>query len=204
MVNLAGKYANVISRNPIASAVAGGLGAAGLATLGNLLSGESQTEEGGRLGLEALGAGALGAVAGARVPALRQRAAKTLRGINAVSYEHPAAQAYRQKMPSSEVAGAEFVRDLLGAGVKVGADANEVRAQLKQNLRQQQKAVNLAGIPAGLAMAGGLGGMVGGGIANLAAGMGLPGMGIDPEGYSSNNTPSAQFGVKSLASTQYV
>jgi hypothetical protein len=51
------------------------------------------------------------------------------------------------------------------------------------------------------------------GVGGMAAGMGLgalgvpgfqQGMAIDPEGYSSNNTPSAQFGVKSLASTQYV
>jgi hypothetical protein len=43
--------------------------------------------------------------------------------------------------------------------------------------------------------------MLGGGISNIAGALGAP---IDPEGYSSNNTPSAQFGVKSLASTQYV
>jgi hypothetical protein len=38
--------------------------------------------------------------------------------------------------------------------------------------------------------------------------LGMPGfqqgMAIDPEGYSSNNTPGAQYGVKTVASTQYV
>ena len=59
MLNLAGKYANIVSKRPIASAIAGGLGAAGLATAGNILSGEAEQEGAARTGLEALGAGAL-------------------------------------------------------------------------------------------------------------------------------------------------
>jgi hypothetical protein len=61
-----------------------------------------------------------------------------------------------------------------------------------------------AGVPLAAGLAG-LGGVAAGAIPGA---LGVPGfqqgMAIDPEGYSSNNTPSAQFGVKSLASTQYV
>jgi hypothetical protein len=67
-----------------------------------------------------------------------------------------------------------------------------------------QEAAAAAGVPLAAGLAG-LGGVAAG--AGLGA-LGLPGfqqgMAIDPEGYSSNNTLSAQFGVKSLASTQYV
>jgi hypothetical protein len=205
VVKLAGKYANVISRNPIASAVAGGLGAAGLATLGNVLSGEAQTEQGGRLGLEAVGAGALGAVLGAQIPALRGKASQLYRNIGNVSLENPGAVARKAQMSPREIQQAEFMRDILNETVKTGVvSPQQMRDDIKTSLKRSQAGINAGVIPAGVLAAGALGGMTGGGIANLAAGMGLPGMGIDPEGYGSNNTPSAQFGVKSLASTQYV
>jgi hypothetical protein len=98
MMQLAGKYANLISRRPVASAVAGGLGAAGLATLGNIMSGESEQEGAPRLGLEALGAGALGAAVGAQIPGLRGKATKLYRDIGNVSLQNPGAVARKAQM----------------------------------------------------------------------------------------------------------
>jgi hypothetical protein len=205
MVKLAGKFANVVSKRPVASAVAGGLGAAGLATLGNALSGEAGTEEGGRLGLEAIGAGALGAVMGAQIPTLRGKATKLYRDIGNVSLQNPGAVARRAEMSPQDIKQAEFMRDLLNETVRTGAaQPQQLRDDIKTSLRRAQGAVNLGTIPAGLMTAGAVGGALGGGLANLAGSLGIPGMGIDPEGYSSNNTPGAQYGVKSVASTQYV
>jgi hypothetical protein len=63
MLNLAGKYASDIAasigRRPIPSALAGAALAGGLATAGNLVTGEAGREEPGRLAAEAIGAGAL-------------------------------------------------------------------------------------------------------------------------------------------------
>jgi hypothetical protein len=87
----------------------------------------------------------------------------------------------------------------------VGNIARTAALGLPASLEAGTKPVFAAGlVPASMALAG-LGGVAAG--AGLGA-LGVPGfqqgMAVDPEGYGSNNTPSAQFGVKSLASTQYV
>jgi len=203
MLNLAGKYANVISRNPVASAVAGGLGAAGLATLGNLVSAQAEEKAPGRLGLEALGAGALGAALGTQIPGLRGRAASAMRNIGAVSLQNPGAVARRAQMSPAEIQSAEFSRDLLNAAVRSGEDPAKLRSDLKTTARRGQAVINTAGIPLALTAAGGLGGMVGGGISNVAAGLGLPGFtqGVDPESYGSSNSEGARYKVPT---TQYM
>jgi len=202
MLNLAGKYANVISRNPVASAVAGGLGAAGLATLGNLVSGQATEEGPARLGLEALGAGALGAAVGTQIPGLRGKAAQAMRNIGNVSFENPGAVARRASMSPEAIKAAEFQRDLLNAAVREGADPATLRRDLKTSARRGQTAINVAGIPLAIVGAGALGGMAGGGIANTAAALGAPGlqqgMPIDPESYSSSNTSMARMGVPTM------
>ena len=202
MLNLAGKYANVISRNPAASAVAGGLGAAGLATLGNITSGEAEREGAGRLGLEALGAGALGAALGTQIPGLRGRAASAMRNIGAVSLQNPGATARRAKMSPSEIQSAEFARDLLNAAVRSGEDPAKLRNDLKTSARRGQAIINTAGIPLALTAAGGLGGMVGGGAANLGSALGVPGlqaqMPLDPESYGSSNSPGARYKASTM------
>ena len=67
-----------------------------------------------------------------------------------------------------------------------------------------REAAAIAGVPIAAGLAG-LGGVAAGAIPGA---LGMPGfqqgMAIDPEGYSSNNTPGAQYGVKTVASTQYV
>ena len=205
MLNLAGKYANVISRNPITSAMAGGLGTAGLATLGNVVSGEAQDEGPGRLGLEALGAGALGTALGAKVPGLRGRAAQMMRDVGAVSLQNPGAAARREKMSPSRLRQAEFARDILNTAVRQGADPATLRNDLKESARRSQALINTAAIPIGLTMAGGAGGMVGGGVGNVGQLLGIPGLqqntamqGIDPESYTSSNMPGARQSISTL------
>jgi hypothetical protein len=195
MLNLAGKYVNVISRNPVASAVAGGLGAAGLATVGNLVSGQAQEEAPGRLGLEALGAGALGAALGTQIPGLRKRAATAMRNVIATAYQNPGAAARRAQMSPIELHNAEFIRDLFKEAVRSGVDPDKARSDFKTAFRQGQAIINTAGIPLALTAAGGLGGMVGGGVSNVATTLGLPGFAqnIDPETYGSSNSLGARY-----------
>lgn len=207
MIKLAGKYANAISRNPVASAVAGGLGAAGLATLGNVVSGEAQEEGPGRLALEALGAGGLGAVMGSKIPGMRGMAAKQLRDLRGVIGKSPAAVSHRAKMSESDVASAEGIRNLMREAYNQGADPDQLISQLKGGLRVGQSLINTAGIPLGLTAAGAAGGMIGGGVASLGQLVGIPGLnqdeamqmvaqqGMDPEGYGSGNMLAARSGI---------
>jgi hypothetical protein len=194
MSNLAGKYVNIISKNPVASAVAGGLGAAGLATVGNLVSGQAKEEAPGRLGLEALGAGALGAALGTQIPGLRRRAATAIRNIGAVSLQNPGAVARRAQMSPAEIYSATLARDLLNETVRSGVNPAELSSAFKTTARRGQAIINTAGIPIALTAAGGLGGMIGGGVSNVANTLGLPGFGqtINPESYDSSNSPAAR------------
>jgi hypothetical protein len=197
MLNLAGKYAKLISGNPGMSAVAGGLGAAGLATLGNVVTGQAQEEAPGRLGMEALGAGAAGALLGTQIPGLRNRATTAMRNLGAVVMENPGSQARKAKMSANEIKNSEAIRDMLRGAAAAGADPSKVRDQFKTGLRGSQALVNTAGIPIGLTMAGGLGGLVGGGIANAGDLVGIPGFQqggpVDPESYGSSNSPGARY-----------
>jgi hypothetical protein len=191
MMQFAGRYANAISKNPVASAVAGGLGAAGLATLGNIVSGQAAEEGPGRVGIEALGAGALGATLGSQIPGLRGKATKAMRDLGTTFSNNPGSAAHRAKMSENDIRTAEFVRDLMRDAYEKGADPEQMRQQFKNSLRVSQGLINTAGIPLGLTAAGGLGGLVGGGVANAAGMVGIPGMQsnyVDPEGYGSSNS----------------
>ena len=195
-MKFAGKYANTISRNPVTSAVAGGLGAAGLATLGNIVSGQAAEEDPGRLSIEALGAGALGATLGSQIPGLRGKAASVMRNIGALGLSNTGALARRSRMSPDEIQSAEFAGAMLNAAVQEGADPSVLRNDLKTSLRRGQTLINTAGIPLGLTAAGGLGGMVGGGVSNMAQAVGVPGFTdqrIDPESYGSSNSPGARY-----------
>ena len=74
-MKLAGKFDPLLARgkaaltnaamNPALSTLGAGAAAAGLATLGNVVTGQAQEKSPGRLIAEALGAGALGAGVGA-------------------------------------------------------------------------------------------------------------------------------------------
>jgi len=194
-MNLAGKYANSFFKNPAASAVAGGLGAAGLATLGNVTSGEANQEASGRMGLEALGAGALGAVVGSQIPGLRGRAVAGMRNLGNISLKNPGAAARKATMSEGDIRTSEFVRDMLNKAVDEGADPMEVLQQFRGSLRGGQAFINTAGIPLGLTAAGALGGMVGGGVANTGGMVGIPGLqqvAMNPEEPGSSNMAGAR------------
>lgn len=86
-MKLAGKFDPLLARgkaaltnaamNPLLSTLGAGAAAAGLATLGNVVTGQAQEKSPGRLIAEALGAGALGAGAGAALgPGYISRLAK--------------------------------------------------------------------------------------------------------------------------------
>jgi len=205
MINLAGKYANSLLKNPAASAVAGGLGAAGLATLGNVVGGEANQESAGRMGLEGLGAGALGAAVGSQIPGLRGRALTGMRNLGATVLNNPGAAAHRAKMSENDIRTSEFIRDMMRESANQGADPAQMRQQFKDTLRGGQALINTAGIPLGITAAGALGGMVGGGVANAGQMVGIPGLQqsapIDPESYGSSNSMGARYKAPTM---QYV
>ena len=158
---LAGKYIRGIANSPVGSAVAGGAAAAGLSALGNV--GSDKPSE--RIAAEALGAGALGAIAGSRVPAIRKGVSKKNVG-NAVGQ---AMSDVYNTVPMSNEEAYKFAQ--IGKGVVNAAPygAGAIAA-------------------GGIAAAGGLGGQVGGGVANL--------MGIDPENPGSSNTMGARYSMQ--------
>ena len=206
MFNLAGKYASDIAasigKRPIPSALVGAALAGGLATAGNVLTGEADKEEQGRLLTEAIGAGALGAAVGSQIPKFRTGATRALRNIGNVSLQNPGAVARKAEMSPQEIKQAEFARDLLNSAVREGGDPAQMRADMKTSLRRMQTAQNAVGIPSYLLGAGALGGMVGGGVSNIAQMTGLPGFNqnviTDPELAGSSNTPMARASTPTL------
>ena len=82
-MQLAGKYLQKANQkikpllnNPGQAALASGAAAAGLATLGNIASGEASQEGPGRLVLEAMQAGGTGLAAGMLIPSMRRLTSK--------------------------------------------------------------------------------------------------------------------------------
>lgn len=194
MIKIAGKYARNISKNPFASTLAGGLAAAGMSALGNVIDEQADEKEPARLVAEAAGAGALGAIAGSMIPRSSTTAARVLKGLGAVSYSNSGAQARRASMTPAEIQSAINTRNQLAALVKNGANPREVSNALKDRLRLHQTASN-AGLPLSLAVAAGVGSALGGGVSNLANAVGIPQFAerIDPESYGSSNSPGAQY-----------
>ena len=138
MLKLAGKYANIVAKNPAASAVAGGLLTAGLATAGNIMSGQSQQEGPGRLAAEAVGAGALGALMGSQIPGLRGKASQLYRNIGNVILSNPGAVARKAAMSPQEIQQAEFMRDILNDSIKTGlVTPQKMRDDIKTSLKRK-------------------------------------------------------------------
>jgi len=192
MINLAGKYAsnmvNAIGRRPIPSTLAGAALAGGLATAGNIVTGEAQEEGPGRLVAEALGAGALGGLVGHRIAAARPELYGMKRSM--------------AKTLANKGAGTMAT----GAGVEIGNAAN--RDKLRQEVRSAMTGMNIgygAGAGVGLLGAGALGGMVGGGVSNVGNLVGIPGFNqnviADPENtiiQGSSNTQMARMSTPTL------
>jgi len=189
MFNLAGKYASDIAasigKRPIPSALAGAALAGGLATAGNLVTGEAGREDPGRLAAEAIGAGALGAIGGYRMPGLRTELLGAKRGI------------------AEQLAKKGAGRMATGTGMQIGNAPNS--EELRQKARTAINALNIgaaSGAGLGYLGTGALGGMIGGGVSNIAQMAGLPGFNqnviTDPELAGSSNTPGARSSTPTL------
>ena len=180
MRQLAGKYAEELLKRPGALMAAGGLGAAGLATLGNVASGQNQYESPARMGLEALGAGALGALATRAAPAMVKRYGREAAGERALKgITHPRVK--------------EAGKKLTPAQLKLAEDGALVGASIYQNTAPYRGGLYGAGLMLG---AGAAGGQLGGGIANIGNMAGLP---IDPEMPGSSNTMNSRLSMQGYA-----
>ena len=158
---LAGKYMRGIANSPVGSAVAGGAAAAGLSALGNVGS----DKPGERIAAEALGAGLLGGAVGAGLPAVTKYASRESAG-NRVGQALDIG-INRGAIPKEQIgAYATAGRNLVNASPYLGAGLGAL----------------------GVTAAGGLGGQVGGGMANM--------MGIDPENYGGSNTMAARYSMQ--------
>ena len=205
-MKIAGRYMGDIAKkaamNPYTSAAGLGGLAAGGATLGNIVSGEAADEGAGRLALEALGAGALGAYVGSQIPAAK---------ANVMQAKRRAAQSLRDSGAGQNVT----VDPTTGKAYKtvgVAENAGELRDAARQMMKGAD--IGLAGSTALATLgAGGLGGMLGGGVANVGQLVGIPGLtqdqamqmaaqqAINPEGYGSSNSQGARY---KAPTTQYV
>lgn len=197
---LAGRYAQAIqgAMSPTNTAqyapLAYGLIGAGGSVAGNVMSGEEKDP--GRILTEAVGAGALGTLAGrviggagSRLQQARVNQAPVMQAYNqaALEYEKRASSAAKAGARSTAAASQ---RQLLNV-VENMAAGEEAMKNLTQNTRLRQGAY-MAAVP-GLAA---LGGMAGGGVSNVAQYMGIPGFQqnviADPELTTSSNTQMAR------------
>lgn len=178
MRQLAGRFLNAVSSSPLQSAAAGGLATAGLSVGGNLASEEGREKGAARIALEALGAGALGAGVGSQIPKIKKEYS---------------AQAIGDK-------AGQAVEGFYKAG---GQPTAEELQQIKQAVNYAQKAGPYAAVGTsglGLLSAGGLGGQIGGGVANLGN---MAGLAIDPESPGSSNTQGSRMSMRTQQLPMY-
>ena len=187
-MQLAGKYLQKANQklkpllnNPGQAAVAGGAAAAGLATLGNITSGEASQEGPGRLLLEAVNAGLMGGIAGAAIPSMRRLVSKRTIAQNL-------------RPDAGKVA--------TGSGLEIGSKfGTDEGAKMRTDAKRMMAAVPYAqaALGAGVVAGGGaLGGLYGGGGANFYEAVGIPGMqsAIDPEMPGSSNTMNSRLNMQ--------
>lgn len=183
---IAGKYAQLMA-NPAASMALGGGIAAGASLLGN----QGEDKSMGRQALEALGAGALGAGVGAMLPGVyaKSKAASKMAAQDARDMAQdravPLDRGARMKA-EARVNSAAAMRD-------AGATNAEVLEALQGSVMVPQVVTNAAAAAGGLGLATGLGGMVGGGVANVGN---MAGLGIDPESPGSSNTTNSRISMQ--------
>ncbi len=152
--------------------------AAGLVA-GGALAAQGEDPGSAVLGGIAAGLGARGALGAARLagkyagPARAAAASKAIEGLGALGASAPAGSK-RQAVARGAMGP---VADVINRGIS-------------------QEAAAAAGVP----LAAGLAGMGGLAAGSLAGSIGIPGFqqGIDPEGYSSNNTEMARMGVPTM------
>jgi hypothetical protein len=181
MRHLAGRFLNNVSSSPLQSAVAGGLASAGLSVGGNLVSEEGRDKGAARIALEALGAGALGAGVGSQIPELLTGpgVVKSMKNMLPADQQKNLANIPSQRLSAQEAK--DFER--LKRGI------NKVEPYL---------AAPVSGL--GLLAAGGLGGQIGGGVANLGN---MAGLAIDPESPGSSNTQGSRMSMRTQQLPMY-
>jgi hypothetical protein len=183
---IAGKYAQLMA-NPAASMALGGGIAAGASLLGN----QDKDKSAGRQALEALGAGALGAGVGRMLPAVYARSAQraTAAGRNFTDEMQGVQSPMGERERAAAQARATGARGLMDAGVS----QEDVAKAAAMGIRAGQVATNTAAAVGGLGLATGLGGAIGGGVANIGN---MAGLGIDPESPGSSNTSNSRMSMK--------
>lgn len=179
---IAGKYAKLM-QSPATAMTIGGLGAAGVSLASNQGEGKSY----GRQALEALGAGALGAGVGRLLPTVSRIAAE-----NAANQRGRFAQGLQTE--GSNVR--EVARGLYERGVHPQEIVDAANATIGAN----QAATNTAAAVGGLGLATGLGGQIGGGVANLGN---MAGLAIDPESPGSSNTQGSRMSMQTQQLPMY-
>ena len=179
-MQLAGRWLNQATLNPLVSGLGVGAATAGAATLGNVFSGEADREGGGRLALEALGAGALGGVLGSRVPHMRGVSRAVKKDI---------ARGVKEK-----TGGAHRKQSFYDVDTGAGTSRSKEYQKVVDDANRQMGMVNpiTAGVTGLSALTyGGLGGMIGGGVSNIGNMAGIGGLQqntiVDPEAYGSSN-----------------
>jgi len=175
MRQLAGRFLNAVSSSPLQSAAAGGLATAGLSVGGNLASEEGREKGAARIALEALGAGALGAGVGSQIPEL-------LTGPGVV-------KTMKNMVPSERI-----------SNIPLSAKESQEMQRLKKGLNKVDPYLASPVSALGLLAAGGLGGQIGGGVANLGN---MAGLAIDPESPGSSNTPGSRMSMQTQQLPMY-
>ena len=168
MRQLAGRFLNGISSSPLQSAAAGGLATAGLSVGGNLASEEGREKGATRIALEALAAGALGAGVGSQIPEL-------LTGPGVV-------KTMKNMVPPERI-----------SNIPLSAKESQEMQRLKKGLNKVDPYLAAPVSALCLLAAGGLGGQIGGGVANLGN---MAGLAIDPESPGSSNTPGSRMSMQ--------
>jgi hypothetical protein len=138
---------------PLANTLGGAALGAGLSVAGNAMNGELEDKGLGRIALEALGAGALGATAGGVIGGMNRNA-----GVANYMSNHEISAA---TPPGKRIQG--FLEDKSNVGMYLNGIGDTIG----------QSAAMLGGATA----LGGLGGLVGGGLSDLTQSVGVPGFG---------------------------
>ena len=183
---IAGKYAQLMA-NPAASMALGGGIAAGASLLGN----QGEDKSTGRQALEALGAGTLGAGVGAMLPSVyaKSKAASKMAAQDARDMaQNRAVPLDRGERMKAEARVGEAARMRTE-----GKTDQEIREALDASILVPQTLTNAAAAAGGLGLATGLGGLVGGGVANIGN---MAGLGIDPESPGSSNTTNSRMSMQ--------
>ena len=190
---IAGKYAQLMQRPAVAAGLGGGI-AAGASLLSNV--GEDKSM--GRQAAEALGAGALGAVVGSKLPGVYAASAK--RAQTAARNFKDEMQGVQSPMGARErqyaQARAKGAKGLMESGVS----PEDVAQAAAMGIRGSQVATNTAAAIGGLGLATGLGGAVGGGVANIGN---MAGLAIDPEAPGSSNTMGSRMSMQTQQLPMY-